>query len=127
MFDGATADKSTFDFFTAPLWPFAFAGPLLTEIKSDWEEDPDDFNEDTGRYGLKYHSSSVEYSSQDGEPLRLELHQSQTAALATGLTLIFLFLCPAVSLVTKAQARAAKAMLTNRHWTRTAGFPMCIQ
>ena len=108
-FDGATADKSTFDFYTAPLWPFAFAGPLLTEIKSDWEEDPDDFNEDTGRYGLKYHSSSVEYSSQDGEPLRLELHQSQTAALATGLTLIFLFVCPAVSLVTKAQPRLAGA------------------
>ena len=106
-FDPGNVAKSMLDRYTAPLWPLAYAGPLLAEPKADWSEDQDDYNEDIGRYGLKYHSSAVEYSSEDSEPLRLELHQAQAAALATAMTLIFMLSFPASLMMAGAQPMLA--------------------
>jgi hypothetical protein len=108
-FDPGSVAKGGMDRYTAPLWPIAYAGPLLAEPKGDWMEDEDDYNEDTGRHGMKYRSSAVEYASEDSEPLRLELHQAQTAALATALMVVFMFSFPAISLVAGAQPRLAGA------------------
>merc|ERR1711871_1897188 len=97
------------DRYTAPLWPVAYAGPLLVEPKADWMEDEDEYNEDSGRYGLKYHSSAVQYSSEDAEPMRLELHQAQIAASASASVLMFLISSPVMSLVARAEPRLAGA------------------
>ena len=106
-FDSGSTSKASVDRYTAPVWPVAYAGPLLAEPKNDWTENEDEYNEDTGRYGLQYHNSAADYSSEDSEPMRLELHQAQTAALATALSIVFVLSLPVTFLVAGAEPRLA--------------------
>ena len=92
-------EKSTLTFFCASLWPQAQCQPLLEPISSDWSDDTSEVNEDTGQFGQIYTCEATKYNSEDGEPLRLELHQALTGAIATVLTLLCLGLCPAVALI----------------------------
>jgi hypothetical protein len=93
--------KSRLVFFTAPIWPLARATPLHEDIGADWTDLPEP-SEYTEELEQAYRSKAIKYASEDGQPLRLELHQSSTAAMATMLIMACLFACPAVAVIAAA-------------------------
>jgi len=95
----AVEEKTAPVFFGASLWPMAEVPPLLQPISDDWTSDETEINEDTGQFTEIYTSKAEQYTSSDGEPMRVELHQALTAAIATMMTVVALGLCPAVALI----------------------------
>eukprot|EP01051_Picozoa_sp_SAG22_P002787 SAG22_NODE_128_length_18787_cov_19.577108_7_plen_390_part_00 len=101
-------NKSELNFYMAPLWPIPRAAPLQEQPDAQWTKDVRNTDE-IGRASLQYSDSTPVYTSEDGECLRLELHQAQTAALSTILTIIFLLSSPLIGVVAGAQPGLAGA------------------
>jgi hypothetical protein len=92
----ALGTKSTLNYYLAPVWPLPKASPLQEKISADWTLDQNE-TDSVGRAGLIYNDTAAQYTSDDGEPLRIELHQAQTAALSTIMTVIFMLSCPLIA------------------------------
>ena len=101
-------NKSMLNFYMAPVWPIPRAAPLQDQPDSQWAKDETDRDE-IGRASLQYRDTASQYSSEDGQCIRLELHQAQTAAVSTILAMIFLFSSPLIGVVAGAKPGLAGA------------------